>query len=232
MLKTELGVGCGSVSAGCDQAGDCPAPPDLCIKRHDTRPHFRVSLSDCDGPVELQEDGVTLEASMWFDAKLKADIDDSSVQLQFADNVGFDSVMVGDVISTSSVRSSESMLVTGVDEPSMSVQVSRGHEGTSPRSWKKGTALFVFRFRDEPAQIESVYEESEAVDGSVTESLVDTVLQFQWSGSQTSVPGCYWIEFKILKISPETGSVEWVKRVPLGSPGFMVRVVDSPTSPS
>jgi hypothetical protein len=181
----------------------------------------------------LAEGGILLEASMWFDAKLKADINESATQIKFADNVGFDSVLVGDVIATSSVRSSELMLVTGVDDASMTIQVSRGHEGTASIPWKKGVTLFVFRFRDEPAQIESVYEQSESIiDGSISEVLSDTVLQFQWSGSHTAAPGCYWIEFKILKIDPESGDVEWTKRVPIDTSGFMVKILDSPTSPS
>lgn len=206
----------------------------MCIKRHDTRPSLKISLADCDGPIDLTEEGVAVEASMWFDAKLKSDASAAATQIRFADNIGFESVIVGDLISTSKSRTPELMLVTGVDESSKTVTVSRAHGGSTAQAWPKGTQLSVFRFTDQPAQVESVFEETEGLDGSVSESLVDTLLVFEWLPTYTSVPGCYWFEFKILKVLPSTsgGVVEWVKRVPLSAQGFMVRVVDSPTSPS
>lgn len=234
MLNAEIGVGCGSVGAGCGEPGECPAPPDLCIKRHDTKPSLKVAMSDCDGPVDLTEAGIAVEASMWFDAKLKAEISSSATQIRFADDIGFDSVSVGDVVSTSKSRSPELMLVASVDEASKTVTVTRGEGGTTPQAWPKGCQLSVFRFMDEPAQVESVFEQVEGLDGSVSESLADTLLVFNWDPTHTSVPGCYWLEFKVLKIASSPGGdvVEWVKRVPLASQGFMVRVIDSPTSPS
>lgn len=233
MLNAEVGVGCGSTVPGCGSQGDCPAPTDLCIKRHDTKPYLKVSISDCDGPVDLTEEGLAAEASMWFDAKLKSEVDSSSTEIRFADNIGFDSVMVGDVISTSKSRSPEFMLVSGVDESNKTITVLRGQGETTAQTWSKGTHLSVFRFMDEPAQIESVFEETESLDGTVSEVLVDTFLVFEWSSSHTSVPGCYWVEFKILKVSSSSGVdvVDWVKRVPISSQGYMIRVVDSPTTP-
>lgn len=232
MLNAEVGVGCGSVSAGCGDAGDCPAPPDLCIKRHDSRPSLKIAMSDCDGPVDLAQEGIAVEASMWFDAKLKSDISASDSELMFADNIGFDSVMVGDVISTSKSRSPEMMLVTAVNESTKAVSVDRGHAGTGPQGWPKGSPLCVFRFKDEAANIESVFEQVEGLDGTVSEELADTFLVFDWRPEHTSAPGCYWVEFKVVKVVTGSGDVEWVKRVPLSSQGFMVRVIDSPTSPS
>lgn len=234
MLNTEVGVGCGSVSSACGGSGDCPAPPDLCIKRHDTRPSLRISVSDCDGPTDLTEEGIIVEASMWFEAKLKSELTSSATELKFADNLGFQSVSAGDVISFYKSRSPEKMLVASVNEVDKTVQVVRAHGGTSARAWPKGAELAVFRFSDQPAQLESVFEESESLDGVVEESLVDTLLRFDWNPEHTAVPGCYWFEFKILKLSHgvSSSSVDWVKRIPLSSNGFMVRIVDSPTSPS
>ena len=185
-------------------------------------------MSDCDGPIDLSS-GVAVEASMWFDSKTKSSISDSDASLRFADDIGFDSVAVGDLISTSGSRSPELMLVSSIDESSKTVFVSRGHGGTEARDWPKGTSLSVFRFVDQPAQVESVFEDVESLEGSVSEELVDTLLVFEWSEGHTSVPGCYWVEFKIMGLD-ESGAVQWTKRVPLSAKGFMVRVIDSPTS--
>lgn len=234
MLNSEFGVGCGSAGSNCRNSGDCTNSPDLCIKRHDTRPHLKIAMSDCDGPIDLSEEGVVVEASMWFDAKLKAEVQAATSQIRFADDIGFESVSVGDVVSTPKSREPEMMLVTAVDEESKTLTVSRGHGGTLARTWSKGTEFAVFRFRDEPAKIESVFEESEAIDGSVSENLTETLLVFEWEQAHTSFPGCYWLEFKILKISSSSSSdsVDWIKRIPLSYPGFTIKIVDSPTSPS
>lgn len=228
MNNAYVGVGCGSAQSGCGGSGDCPSPPDLCIKRHDTNPHFRVSMTGCDGPVDLTEGTYSVEASMWFDAKLKAAVTDSSTDIAFADGIGFDSVMAGDVVVTSGSRTPERMTVTGVDESARTVQVSRGQDA---RAWDRGTSLKVFRFADQAASAESVVDSVDNMDGTASEVLSDTVLTYQWASGQTSMPGCYWLEFKILKMADES-TVEWVQRVPLSADGFVIRIVDSPTSPA
>ena len=229
MLNADLGVGCGSAPSDCN-SGDCPGVPDLCIKRHDTRPSFKISISDCDGVVDLSDENLALEASMWFKAKLKPALDASDTEIQFADNVGFDQVMVGDVIVTGKSRSPEKMLVSSVDESSKSVTVTRGHEDTMPQSWPRGNVLNIFRFVDQSANIESYYEDVTGVDGTATNELTDTMLVYNWQTPQTSMPGCYWIEFKLIMVSPETGDVEWTKRMPLAAEGFIVNIIDTPTS--
>lgn len=229
MLNADLGVGCGSAPSNCD-SGDCPGVPDLCIKRHDTRPAFKISISDCDGVVNLTDENLALEASMWFDAKLKSALDGSSTTFQFADNIGFDQVMVGDLIVTGRSRNPERMLVTSVDEAAKSVTVLRGHDGTTPQPWVRGTVLNIFRFMDQLANIESYYEDVTGVDGSIVNELTDTMLVYNWTAPQTSMPGCYWLEFKLSMISPETGDVEWTKRMPLAAEGFIVNIIDTPTS--
>ena len=230
MLNADIGVGCGSTSDGCGGSGSCPAPPDFCIKRNDTRPAFRVAMSDCDGPIDLTEDGIVVEASMWFDAKLKSSLTPSSSSLRFADDVGFESVKVGDVIVTSRVRSPEKMLVTQINEVTHEIAVTRGHDSTAPQPWDKGASVKVFRFQDEPASVESVIETVESIDGSSSEELSDTLLVFNWTADKTDMPGCYWFEFKVLKLLPDSTEADWVKRVPLSPVGYMVNIVDSPTS--
>jgi len=232
MFNAEIGVGCGSGAGGCNSAGSCPRTPDFCIKRHDTRPAFKISMTDCDGPIDLTEEGIVAEASMWFDAKLKSALDSSSTQIRFADDIGFESVIVGDTILTSRARSPEKMSVVSINESTRTVTVSRGQGGTAAQAWGKGTGLRVFRFMDEPASIESIVESVESMDGTVSDELSDTLLVFGWEPEQTSMPGCYWLEFKLLKISPGTSDVEWVKRLPLSSDGFVISIIDSPTSPA
>jgi len=197
------------------------------MKRHDTRPSLKISMEDCDGVVDLTNEHLVLEASMWFDAKIKSAIDESSDVISFADGRGFDQVLVGDVIVMDRVRSPERMLVNEIDESSKSISVERAHGGTSASSWPKGSALRAFRFMDVTAAIESVYEDVTQVDGTTSNQLTETFLVFNWDASHTSMPGCYWLEFKLTMMSGQ--EVEWVKRLPLSSDGFLVSILDSPT---
>ncbi|NBT57185.1 hypothetical protein EBT16_00215 [bacterium] len=230
MLNAEIGVGCGGSGDGCGGSGGCPETPDFCIKRHDTRPSFRVAVSDCDGVLDLTDENLVLEASMWFETKIKAAVNQSATVISFADNIGFDQVLVGDLIVTNRVRNPEKMLVSSIDEVAKTITVQRGRNGTTSQSLARGASLNIFRFVDSPAEIESVFGEVTQVDGTVTNELLDTFLVFNWTDQQTSLPGCYRMEFKLLRISPTTAEVEWTKRFPLGLPGFVINVVDSATS--
>ena len=228
MYNAEIGVGCASNSGGCQNQNGCSDTPDFCIKRNDTRPSMKVSMEDCDGVVDLTDPSIILEASMWFLTKLKTQIDVSSVTFSFADNIGFDQVLVGDVIIMDRPRNPEFMLISSINEISKSVTVTRGHNSTTPQSWAQGSSLRVFRFKDEPGQIDSVFEDVFNLDGTTTNQLTETFLVFNWSGSQTSLPGCYFLEFKLLKIGGS--SVEWTKRIPLSKEGYVISILDSPTA--
>ena len=227
MLNFQVGVGCGQNSSGC-QGSDCGSPPDFCIKRGDTRPSLKVSVEDCDGVVDLTDENLVLEASMWFKAKLKSALSPSETVLSFADNLGFDQVNVGDVILTDRPRSPERMLVTGINESAKTLTVERGHSSTDAQAWGRGSALRIFRIVDHPAQIESVFEQVESLDGTVSEELVDTFMVLDWQPEHTSLPGCYWIEFRLTMM--DGTSIAWTKKMPLSSEGYLVRVVDSPNS--
>lgn len=227
MLNFQVGVGCSQNSPGC-QGSNCESTPDFCIKRGDTRPAFKVSVEDCDGVVDLTDENLVLEANMWFKAKLKSALVSSATVLSFADNVGFDQANVGDVILMDRPRSPERMLVTGIDESARTLTVERGYASTDAQDWAKGSSLRVFRFVDHPAQIESVFEQAESLDGTVSEELADTFLVLEWSPEHTSLTGCYWLEFRLTMM--DGSSIAWTKKMPLSSEGYLVRVVNSPNS--
>lgn len=228
MLNFETGVGCGGSSQGCSSGRVCESTPDFCVKRGDSRPAFKISVEDCDGAVDISDENLVIEASMWFNAKLKTSVSSSSASISFADGLGFESVAVGDVVVAASPRSPEKMLVTGVDELGKTVTVQRGHDSTSAREWPKGTSLHVFRFVDEPAFAEVVMEEFEEVDGTVSERLAESFISFEWLPEHTSLPGCYLLEFKLTMM--DGPSVAWTKRMPLSKEGFLINIVDSPTA--
>lgn len=224
MQNFELGVGCSQSGSPC-RGSDCASPPDFCIKRGDSKPPFRVAVEDCDGVVDLTDENLILEANMWFDAKLKSSIDALSTSIMFADNVGFDQVQVGDMILTGRIRNPEKMLVVSIDESSKTVQVERARDLTVADSWPKGTILKIFRFTDHPAEIQSVFEEVENLEGSVSEELSDTFMVFNWAPEHTAMPGCYWLEFKLIMM--DGSSILWTKKTPLSKEGFVVRIANS-----
>lgn len=223
MFNADLGVGCNSDN-NCHQ--NCDGTPDFCIKRNDTMPPLRIAISDCYGAVDLTDENLALEANMWFEAKLKTNIDESDISFSFADHIGFDQISVGDVIVTGRSRNPERMLVIDIDEYSKTVFVERAYDGTASYPWKKGTVVYVFKFTDEPAEIESVFEDIEDIEGNIQTELVETYMVYNWSSGQTDLPGCYWLEFKLMRLKQD-GSIEWVKRFPLEKDGFLINIIDS-----
>lgn len=191
----------GCQSNGCLDKFGCPPNvcPDFTIRRHDTKPPFKITVEDCDGPLDLQ--GLVVEVSMWAKAKLKAAITPDDEYFQLADNIGFEQVMIGDIILMDRVRSPEYMLVTGFDEENYFIQVERGYRSTTPGNWKKGAAMKIFRVLDAVAQTEIVLEDERNVDGTTTKDVLqESLLVYEWLTTDTCLPGCYWLEFKLIKM--------------------------------
>lgn len=179
----------------------CPEgqQPDFQIRRHDTQPPFKVSVEDCEGPLDLR--GLVVEVNMWAKAKLRDTIDETCDYFRLADNVGFDQVMVGDIIQMDRIRLPEQMLVTGFDEYNKLIRVERGYRGTQISKWKKGNSMRIFRVMNAPAATEMVFDDIQQVDGTVDEDVnTESFLVYEWQPEDTCLPGCYWVEFKLLKM--------------------------------
>ena len=192
--------GCQSQSSCPDRFG-CPSDrcPDFVIRRHDTLPPLKVSMQDCDGPMDFQ--GYVIETNMWALARLKANIDNSITYFGLVDNIGFEQVMIGDIIVMDRVRMPERMLVTGFDEELNLLQVQRGYHGTTPTAWKKGDKMRIFRILNGQAESEMLLEDHRDIDGQIYRNrLTDSFLVYQWQPEDTCLPGCYWLEFKVIKM--------------------------------
>lgn len=173
--------------------------PDFVIRRHDTKPVFKVNVEDCDGPIDFQ--GLVVEASMWALSKLKTNIAESDEYFSLADDVGFDQIMVGDIIIMDRVRNPEHMLVIGFDENNKLVRVQRAYHGTEASSWKKGNTLRIFRFMGSAASSELEFQDIINVDGTIDRDVIQgSYLVYDWQANDTCLPGCYWFEFKLLKM--------------------------------
>ena len=197
---SSIGVSCGS-SSGCTDEFGCVEGvcPDFTIRRHDTKPDFRVSVEDCDGPMDLTD--LVLEVNMWAKAKLKAAITDTDTYFALADGIGFQQIMVGDIIVMDRVRLPERMLVTGFDETNKLVQVTRGYQGTTEGAYKKGTSLRIIRIIDSSAQTEMVLDDVIQTDGTTAkDQLVESFFIYSFGPNDTCLPGCYWLEFKLMKM--------------------------------
>lgn len=238
---------------GCDPHGTS----DFCIKRHDTMPPFKVKINDCDGPMDLT--GLILEVNMWARAKIKKAITYSETYIALSDNIGFDQCKQGDIIVVDQVRAPEQMLVMGFDEDNKFILVKRGYAGTIARNYKRGTGLRIMRVLNAPASTEMDKEDIPQVDGTTKKDvLVESRLVYEWQPNDTCLPGCYLLEFKLLKMTAVTpvavmglapsvtpsfisytedqmgcelgAGVEWVRRFPVTGEGFVIKVNDSPTA--
>lgn len=192
---------CGGSNNTCKDVFGCPPDkcPDFVIRRHDTKPPFKVKLEDCDGPLDIQ--GLVVEVNMWAVAHLKKSISNDCEYFALAGNIGFEQIMVGDIIAMDRVRSPEYMLVIGFDECNKLVRVQRGYRSSTPDHWKKGSKLRIFRILNAPAQTEMVFEDIEHVDGTIeSDTLTNALLVYEWTPEDVCLPGCFWLEFKILKM--------------------------------
>ena len=192
--------GCGG-STSCSDKHGCPdgVCPDFLIKRHDTQPAFKIKLDDCDGPVDLR--GLVLEANMWANAKLKKAIDNSITYFRLAGDIGFEQIMVGDIIIMSRARLPEHMLVIGFDEKNKLVQVQRGYNATTASAWIRGSKLRIFRTLDSAAVTETILEDVEQTNGTTDKDvLTQSFLVYEWNSNDVCLPGCFWLEFKLLKM--------------------------------
>lgn len=192
--------GCNSDTSCLDKFG-CPNGqcPDFVIRRHDTRPQFKVSIQDCDGPMDFR--GLVIEANMWALAKLRDTISDSDDYFRLADNIGFEQIMIGDIIVMDRVRLPERMLVIAFDEVNNLIQVQRGYHGTTPSAWKKGSTMRIFRMLNAPASAEMSFDDVQNIEGKIEKDVLqDSFLIYEWQPEDTCLPGCYWFEFKVLKM--------------------------------
>lgn len=201
---TRSEAGCQPQNQCLDSFG-CPNNrcPDFTIRRHDTKPYLKVSIADCDGPMDFR--GLVIEANMWALAKLKRDVGADDTYFRLADDIGFEQMLVGDIIIMDRARLPEQMLVTGFDEDNKLIQVQRGYHGTTPSNWKKGNVLRIFRVLSTPAEAELLFGEDD--DGLLPDGthergneLTDSFLVYEWQPEDTCLPGCYWFEFKVLKM--------------------------------
>lgn len=173
--------------------------PDFTIRRHDTKPPFRVKMDTCDGPMDLT--GLILEATMWAKGKFKKTLDINDTYFSLADNIGFHQIMVGDIIFVDRPRSIEKMLVTGFDEENFLILVERGYHGTPIQKWVKGTPLRIMKFINAQSQTEMIYEDILEIDGTTTENvLTDSFFIYEWNQNDTCLSGCYYLEFKLIKL--------------------------------
>lgn len=235
------------ISADCGVTPGCPSKdgcipgvcPDFQIKRNDTRPPFKVSVEDADGPLDLT--GLILEANMWANAKLKKNITADSTSLAFADDIGFEQILPDDIIVMDRVRSPERMRVLGFNECEGLVDVERGYDGTTAQNWKRGTKIKIFRFMNSPGTTEMIYEDVVQVDGTkLCNQLAESLLVYDWTANDTCSPGCFSFEFKLLSVTTPSEipsvipvcysglGVDWVRRFPACGE-FVIKVCDSPT---
>jgi hypothetical protein len=228
---------------------DCHGVPvdcaDFTIKRHDTRPVFKVDVTDCEQPINLTN--LVVEASMWVNAKLKSNITTLTSTIQFADNIGFEQINMDTIIQVGNGRAFERMLVESIDEENKTVNVFRGQMNTEIYSWKKGTGIRLLRFLNNSAIGEMEFQDIEQLDGTTLENqLIRSTLIYEWMPDDTCLSGKYFLEFKLLEIcatapAPIASNVPnyhcylgdnvcWARRFPNDREGFLIEVLDSPTA--
>lgn len=203
--------GCGGQSYSC---------PQFTIKQHDTRPSFKVDVTDCNAPIDLTN--LVIEASMWANAKLKCNLTAETTVIQFADNIGFQQINYDTIIQAGDGRLFERMLIDKINDVDNTVTVFRGQMDTLAVPWKRGTTVKLLRFLNNAALGELVYGNIDEPDGTIiNDALLVSLLIYDWKPSDTCMAGMYFLEFKIMKMTdipmPCSGYVETVMAPPAGN---------------
>lgn len=216
--------------------------PNFTIKRFDTLPPFRYSVTDDDGnPIDLT--GLVLEANMWANASLRSAISETDTSIRLMGDIGFEQSLVDDIIVMNRVRSPEHMRITGFDESNKLIFVERGVNGTTPSAYGRNTCLKIFRFISSPGETEMVFDDITQIDGTVLcDQLIESFLVYNWNINDTCVPGCFHFEFKLLSIDPNSIvvpsvipdcflgiGVQSVRRYPICG-DFLIKICDTPTA--
>jgi len=181
---------------------------------------------------------------MWVETKLKSNITELNTSLALAGNVGFEEILPNDIILMNRARAPEQMRIVGFDEALNLIFVERGYNNTVPQAWKKNSPMQIFRIINGVAQAEMVFEDVTQVDGTtLCNQLTESFLVYEWTANDTCVAGCFFFEFKVLKMSGNVVSpsvtplcfsgvgVEWVRRYPTCSV-YTIKICDTPTSES
>lgn len=213
--------------SSCPDTLGCPPNvcPDLTIRQHDTRPAFEQDM-------DLEDlTDVVVEASMWAAGKLKAAVAADDTSFRLADDIGFQQAAVGDMVLVGGPRAYEQMIVLGFDEEDYLLEVERGVNGTTQLAFRKGTPVKIFRVLNAVGTTEVVTEDQLQIDGTTqTGVITSSKVLYEWDEADTALPGCYWLELKLLKMDPESNLVEWTKRLPADKVAFLIKVVESPTA--
>jgi hypothetical protein len=247
-----------SANTNCNLINSCE-DFDFLIKRHDTRPSFRICAKECDEILDYSDSNLILEVNIWFDANIKNEIDDEIDYFELTNLDSFNQVMVGDIIVVQKPRLPEHMLVIAFDENNKLIKVQRGYHNTNVSSLKRNSKLKIFRNMNATAKIESVYEDIILEDGNVQKNtLTETYFNYDFDIKDTCLAGCYFLEFKLLKIKEQTSdfkalsyenisftsedlslidfgcylddTIEWVRRFPIDKEAYKIKVLETPTA--
>jgi hypothetical protein len=205
-----------------------------------------------------------VEVSMWAKGRFKAAVGADDTYFQLADNIGFTQAVVGDIVVVAgNPRAPEQMLVTGFDETNYYIRVQRGYNGSPTMAYRRGTSIKIFLSLNSVGSTEMTLTDVVQVDGTTEEDvLTKSTLIYEWAAQDTCLPGCYYLEFKLLKMTEVNGGtpsllpsifltdiipsfvtpsssdlgcelgegVEWVRRFPANTEGYLIEIVDSHTS--
>jgi hypothetical protein len=197
---------------------------DFIIKRNSTQPSVRLKIYDCDrSPIDLT--GKEITVSMWADAKLKKDIDESEFEILLADNVGLNSVVPDDVILFKNSSNHELMQVSTIVDNS--VMVTRGYFSTTPISWKKGSNIKIIKIMNSSATYDLVREDVIKLNGTVEQNvMVESYLVYNWFVDDTRVPGEYYLEFKVIEKN-ESDEIISSRKYPEEKEGIFINILDN-----
>lgn len=195
---------------------------DYIIKRNDTFPPISYVVPDCEG-IDLSQEGLSVQVSMWANSNLASSLGSADTNIKFKNNYNISCVEINNHIIVKKYNSFEYLKVVSVNYDS--IEVLRAQLGSSARVWEKSNQLKIIKLFDVEGEKKISYNDSINLNGEKENNVSLQELIYNWGESDTSKPGEYFLEFKLIKNNGST--IEWSKKFPSKKEGIKIQIVDN-----
>lgn len=195
---------------------------DYLIKKSDTFPPISYIIPDCEG-INLDQDNLVVEVNMWANSNLANSLSQTDTNIKFKKNYNITCVEVNNYILLKKYNSFEYLKVISVNHDT--IEVTRGELGSAIRAWEKGNQLKIIKLFGIEGEKKILYNNYINLKGESENTVSGQELIYNWAEEDTSNPGEYFLEFKLIK--KNNNLIEWTKKFPSEKDGIRLQIVDN-----
>lgn len=235
--------------------------PDFQLKRHDTQPRFEIVVADCGNPIDLTNTVLEVSIWSVAKLKTAVAPTDTVIAFAdgvgFQQVAQGDIIVVDRVRSPEQmlvIGFDEANKLIEVSRGYAGTAAGTYKKGTRLRNFRSLNSVGTTEMT-----LQNVTQVDGTVQNNV---ITESRLIYDWIATDTCLPGCFYMELKLLKMTsaslPFSGpffltpsvtpsfvsytssqlscnlgaGVQWVRRFPSDREGFLIQIIDTPTSES